>query len=77
MHLPAEEEKARPYGGREPLYVTSACVSIRQHASAYVSIRILKARPYGGREPLYVTSACVSIRQHTSAYVSIRQHIVD
>jgi hypothetical protein len=37
----------------------SAYVSIRQHTSAYVSIR---------------TSAYVSIRQHTSAYASIRQH---
>jgi hypothetical protein len=34
---------------------------IRQHTSAYVSIR-------------QHTSACVRIRQHTSAYVSIRQH---
>jgi hypothetical protein len=43
---------------RAGLGYTSAYVSIRQHASACVSMR-----------QLYV-----SIRQHTSAYVSIRQH---
>ncbi len=36
----------------------SACVSIRQHKSAYVS------------EYLYDNESSVSIRQHTSAYVS-------
>jgi hypothetical protein len=38
-----------------------ACVSIRQHMSAYVSIR-------------QHTPAYASMRQHTSAYVSIRIH---
>jgi hypothetical protein len=55
-------------------YVRSAFrliyVSIRQHMSAYVSIR--------QHTSAYVRSAFrliyVSIRQHTSAYVSIRQH---
>ncbi len=41
----------------------SAYVSIRQHTSAYVSIRHLRA-----------SAPTCSIRQHTSAYVSIRQH---
>jgi hypothetical protein len=40
---------------------TSACVSIHQHASAYISMR-------------QHTSACVSIHQHASAYISMRQH---
>jgi hypothetical protein len=51
--------------------------SIRQHKSAYVSIR-RGSRPRGSRIYIYTlcqhTSAYVSIRQHTSAYVSIRQH---
>jgi hypothetical protein len=47
---------------------TSASVSIRQHTSAYVSIRMLTA----GTCNFSSTSAYVSIRQHTSAYVSIR-----
>jgi hypothetical protein len=38
---------------------------MRQHTSAYVSIR-----------SAYVSTAYVSIRQHTSAYVSIRQHSI-
>jgi hypothetical protein len=40
----------------------SAYVSIRQHTSAYVSIKAL------------VRLGMLGIRQHTSAYVSIRQH---
>jgi hypothetical protein len=40
-----------------PHLLAQACVSIRQHTSAYVSIR-------------QHTSAYVSIRHHTSAYVS-------
>ena len=59
----------------------AACVSIRQHTSAYVS----SIREAGGsavacpfeNEPAYVSihvSIHVSIRQHPSAYVSIRQH---
>jgi hypothetical protein len=47
----------------------SAYVSIRQHTSAY---RCLPALPRAGYT--LNTSAYVSIRQHTSAYVSIRQH---
>jgi hypothetical protein len=69
--------------------VLPAYVSIRQHASAYVSIRqplVFRAPLHARRAvlPAYVsirqdsirqhTSAYVSIRQHTSAYVSIRQH---
>jgi hypothetical protein len=49
-------------------------IYIRQHTSAYVSIRMLtccKAAEWR-EEPLIYTY--VSIRQHTSAYVSIRQH---
>jgi hypothetical protein len=64
----------------------SACVSIRQHTSAYVSIRE-KCRQQttayvSPNTSAYVnayrppaTSAYVSIRQHTSAYVSIRERI--
>jgi hypothetical protein len=48
--------------------------SIRQHTSAYVSIRqhsyCTKLRTFCTEH----TSAYVSIRQHTSAYASIRQH---
>jgi hypothetical protein len=63
-----------------------AFASIRQHTSAYVSIRRKETltrcvRACGcicsGVQALirynYYTSAYVSIRQHTSAYVSIRQ----
>jgi hypothetical protein len=61
-----------PTAERPPRFDTSpACVSIRQHTSACVSIRA----PTAERPPRFDTSpACVSIRQHTSAYVSIRQH---
>jgi hypothetical protein len=55
----------------------SAYVSIRQHTSAYVSIRQLSEGAWGPERVLityilYIkhTSAYVSIRQHTSAYVS-------
>ncbi len=54
-----------------------ARVSIRQHTSAYVSIRQHKAVQMlcgikkGSRQH---TSAYVSRRPHTSAYVRIRQH---
>jgi hypothetical protein len=41
---------------------------LRQHTSAYVSIRQLKSASVGAAN--VDTSACVSIRQHTSAYVS-------
>jgi hypothetical protein len=41
------------------------CVSIRQHTSAYVSIR---------EATCLWRSSCAAARQHTSAYVSIRQH---
>ncbi len=61
-----------------------AYVSIRQHTSAYVSIRSnLISSPLPTvkvpyiRQHTYIsqdTSAYVSIRQHTPAYVSIRQH---
>jgi hypothetical protein len=43
---------------------------IRQHTSAYVSIRQLRSL---ARTLRPLTPAYVSIRQHTSAYVSIRQ----
>ena len=73
-----------------PVYVsmcqyTSACVSIRQHASAPIkrSCDTQRAAPVDVSIRQY-TSACVSIRQntseyviirhHTSAYISIRQH---
>jgi hypothetical protein len=45
---------------------TSACGSILQHTSAYITSAYVSIRQH--------TSAYVSIRQHTSAYVSIRQH---
>jgi hypothetical protein len=55
------------------------CYVIRQHASAYVSMR--QHTSGRGCEVLVWrcgvsqhTSAYVSIRQHTSGYVSIRQH---
>jgi hypothetical protein len=47
-----------------------AYVSIRQHPSAYVSIR----HGSSGLVARLPMPAYVSIRQHTSAYVSIRQH---
>ena len=45
------------------------CVSIRQHTSAYVSIRqgVMKSLLYTSVS----STAYVSIRQHTSAYVSV------
>jgi hypothetical protein len=43
--------------------------AIRQHTSAYVSIRL----PHRCARQKAGTSAYVSIRQHTSAYVCIRQ----
>jgi hypothetical protein len=54
-------------------------VSIRQHRSAYVSIRGTahlhqRVAASARRHTACYTSAYVSIRQHTSAYVSIRQH---
>jgi hypothetical protein len=64
----------------------AAFASIREHTSAYVSIRQRLAcgrlRRRKGRSPsatAYVsirqhTSAFISMRQHASAYVSIRQH---
>jgi uncharacterized protein (UPF0216 family) len=63
---------------RLPLIIhlnTSACVSMRQRTSAFVSIRCSRAPAL--RLPLIIhlnTSAYVRMRQHTSAYVSIRQH---
>jgi hypothetical protein len=67
--------------------VLSAYISIRQHTSAYVSIRsahtsahtsassALRREPPRRSAPLLPAPvAYVSIRQHTSAYVSIRQH---
>jgi hypothetical protein len=56
---------------------TSAYVSIRRHTSAYDGIRLHASCGWrwliSGRICQH-TSAYVSIRQHTSAYVSIRQH---
>jgi hypothetical protein len=43
---------------------------IRQHTSAYVSIRYMSQ----ATQATQVCRAYVSMRQHTSAYVSIRQH---
>ena len=45
-------------------------VSIRQHTSAYVSIR----QQHVSILQHSVVTQDVSIRQHTAAYVSIRQH---
>jgi hypothetical protein len=53
-----------------PFRTCPVLVSIRQHTSAYVSIR----QPSAYVSIRQHTSAYVSIRQHTSAYVSIRQH---
>jgi hypothetical protein len=54
---------------------------VRQHSSAYVSIRQRRDRgptcsSIRQHTSAYVSiyAAYVSIRQHTSAYVSIRQH---
>jgi hypothetical protein len=51
-----------------------ACVSIRQHTSAYVSIRQHTTNKGVERRAGTARIACVSIRQLTSAYVSLRQH---
>ena len=48
-----------------------AYVSIRQHTSAYVSMRAYLQRAALARIARRETLAC-SIRQHTSAYVSMR-----
>ncbi len=63
-------------------YIYQSNTAIRQHTSAYVSIRCAPKHTHSSIDPRsdrYVsirqhTSAYVSIRQHTSAYVSIRQH---
>jgi hypothetical protein len=54
-----------------PGRLSNLYVSIRQHTSAFVSIRCCSWCPDDSRT---YTSAYVSIRQHTSAFVSIRQH---
>jgi hypothetical protein len=54
-------------GSRFALYIRAAYVSIRQHTSAYVSIRMLCDRIQV--RALYTRS----IRQHTPAYASIRK----
>jgi hypothetical protein len=63
--------RGAPYSAAASL---NTCV--RQHTSAYVSIR--QHTPYSAAASLNTcvrhTSVYVSIRQHTSAYVSIRQH---
>jgi hypothetical protein len=56
---------------------SSACVSMRQHASAYASIRqhtSAYVHVCGLERSAAMVRAYVSIRQHTSAYASIRQH---
>jgi hypothetical protein len=50
-----------------------AYVSIRQHTSAYVSIRQPSLLHIASPTAFFTTCKDVSIRQHTSAYVSIRQ----
>jgi hypothetical protein len=50
---------------------TSAYVSMRRHTLACVSIRQHTSAHVSIRQR---ASACVSIRQHTSAHVSVRQH---
>ncbi len=66
MNTLALAQAAHQRSGRRELGGSGTYVSIRQHASAYVSI-------VGGAnsEEAAPTSAHVSIRQHTSAYVSI------
>ena len=59
------------------VYLASAYVSMRQHASAYV--RLPHTAEYVekvAQAAVYLASAYVSIRQHASAYVSIRQAAV-
>ncbi len=53
------------------------CVSIRQHTSAYVSMRtpsLAKALTMSATDCAEKVHISARIRQHTSAYVSIRQH---
>jgi hypothetical protein len=62
-------KEAQSWGGREDVRQPrrtplSAYVSIRQHTSAYVSIRGCEAAE---------EDASISIRQHTSAYEDVRQ----
>jgi hypothetical protein len=47
---------------------------MRQHTSAYVSIRAIRRAARRGGRAQATPSAYVSIRQHTPACVSIRQH---
>jgi hypothetical protein len=62
-------------GPRNSTY--QASVSIRQHTSAYISIRQRTSDVRVRRKELYIPSIrqhpSVSMRQHTSAYVSVRQ----
>jgi hypothetical protein len=73
--------KASLLACRRPHTQTQACVSIRQHTSAYVRIRQLAPACASMRQhtPAYASirqhsPKCISIRQHTSAYARIRQH---
>ena len=70
--------------GQFASYIYIREYSIRQHTSAYVSIRqhtsdllVIEAGQFASFSCFVfciLTSAYVSIRQRTSAYVSIRQH---
>ena len=75
----------RDLGGSSSIRVVRSCC-IRQHTSAYVSIRshtrFTPSFLCGGSSIRVARSCCggvvggVSVRQRTSAYVSIRQHYV-
>jgi hypothetical protein len=52
------------------LYISTAC--IRQHTSAYVSIRQISQHPFVKSLPPVRRGT----RQHTAAYVSIREHTI-
>ncbi len=63
---------------RQRAFAPTAYVSIRQHTSAYISIRQQASRTRrklwcAPRQRAVAPTAYVSIRQHTSAYASIRQ----
>ncbi len=67
------ETRGRGEQGSHGATYLSAYVSIRQHTSAYVSIR-RQTRGRGEQGSQGATYLHVSIRQQTAEYVSIRQH---
>jgi hypothetical protein len=72
MAASLKKSASRSFGRNSSLLFSPPSYSIRQHTSAYVSIR--QHTSFGRNSSLLFSPPSYSIRQHTSAYVSIRQH---